>query len=135
MSEYYSEESLNIRIKEHKILKETIDNEEKVEENVVEKVEENVVEKVEENVVEKVEENVVEKVEHIFKINLNIQNVLLGILSASSILLVLINFHPIFLINLLICITILGIGCLYVVNSTLTMKILETGLLYIPILF
>jgi hypothetical protein len=147
MTEYFGEENLNIKKEELKSLEETIDNEEKVEEKVVEKAVEKVVEKVEEKAVEKavekveekavekVEEKAVEKVEHIFKIKLNIQNVLLGILTTSSILLLLINFHPIVLIHILICIIILGLGCLYVVDSTLTIRILETGLLYIPILF
>jgi hypothetical protein len=70
---------------------------------------------------------------HIIKIKFKIEHILIGLLTICGILIVLISYQPMILIDLLICIIIVVIGCLYIVDKNLTMKILETCLLSIPL--
>ena len=69
---------------------------------------------------------------HIVKIKIKIENILIGLLAACGILILLISYHPMIVIDLLICIIIIVLGGLYIVDKNLTMKILETCLLSIP---
>ena len=70
---------------------------------------------------------------HIIKIKFKIEHILIGLLTTCGSLILLISYQPMILIDLLICIIILVLAGLYIVDKNLTMKILETCLLSIPL--
>jgi hypothetical protein len=70
---------------------------------------------------------------HIIKIKFKIEHILIGLLTTCGTLILLISYHPMIVIDLLICIIIIVLGSLYIVDKNLTMKILETCLLSIPL--
>ena len=112
------------------------ENGEKADEEVKQMIIEGHVEKADEEVKQMIIEGHVEKadeeVKHIIKIKFKIEHILIGLLTTCGTLIVLISYYPMILIDLLICIIIIVLGGLYIVDKNLTMKILETCLLSIP---
>ena len=90
------------------------------------------VEKADEEVKQMITSEPVEK-RHIIKIKFKIEHILIGLLTTCGTLILLISYHPMIVIDLLICIIIIVLGSLYIVDKNLTMKILETCLLSIPL--
>ena len=141
MSEFFDNEPDIITIEELNTI--NIDGHEELKDMIIETdaevkqmiIEENV-EKADEEVKHMIIEGHVEKadeeIKHIIKIKFKIEHILIGLLATCGTLIVLISYYPMILIDLLICIIIIVLGGLYIVDKNLTMKILETCLLSIP---
>ena len=141
MSEFFDNEPDIITIEELNTI--NIDGHEEVKQMIIETdaevkqmIIEGHVEKADEEVKQMIIEGHVEKadeeVKHIIKIKFKIEHILIGLLTTCGTLIVLISYYPMILIDLLICIIIIVLGGLYIVDKNLTMKILETCLLSIP---
>ena len=90
---------------------------------------------VEEKEKQLVEEKEKQPVENCLKIKISLEQILLGILMISCILILFVTSNPIILIHILISVCILVIISLYIINKNLTIKLLETGLFLYPCFF
>ena len=141
MSEFFDNEPDIITIEElntinidgHEEVKQMIiETDAEVKQMIIEENGEKADEEVKQMIIEGHVEKADEEVKHIIKIKFKIEHILIGLLTTCGTLIVLISYYPMILIDLLICIIIIVLGGLYIVDKNLTMKILETCLLSIP---